>query len=245
MAAIWAVVDGVGDAVKAAATAIHVSNAAGRAGGARGREGFPSSIDGGKLTMSVNSGVTVSLCLTPRALAGAGLIAATYMGLRYLWRRAHAVRIDAPPDALPGQGGEAAADGERRPVVVVTGASKGIGAQVARQAARRGAVVVLVARSEEALRAVADRINAEGVGGAAVVAAADCSDGAAVAALAEKIIDSVGAPDVVINCAGACTLHDRDALRSTPPTHSVIVSCQAPVGGGTYTRCLQTRSRSA
>ncbi|MCO5597611.1 hypothetical protein L7F22_051691 [Adiantum nelumboides] len=42
-------------------------------------------------------------------------------------------------------------------VVLITGASSGIGEQVAYQYARRGAILVLVARREERLRAVADR----------------------------------------------------------------------------------------
>src|ERR1044071_2516016 len=46
-------------------------------------------------------------------------------------------------------------------VIVITGASSGIGLVTARLAAKRGARVVLNARNEEALRQVTDQINAE------------------------------------------------------------------------------------
>src|SRR5258705_12512613 len=47
-------------------------------------------------------------------------------------------------------------------VIVITGASSGIGLVTARMAAQRGARVVLNSRNEEALRVVADEINAAG-----------------------------------------------------------------------------------
>ena len=46
---------------------------------------------------------------------------------------------------------------------VVTGASSGIGAEIARQLARRGHGVTLVARSEAKLKALAEELSADGV----------------------------------------------------------------------------------
>ena len=46
-------------------------------------------------------------------------------------------------------------------VIVITGASSGIGLVTARLAAKRGARVVLNARNEQALRQVTDEINAQ------------------------------------------------------------------------------------
>lgn len=47
----------------------------------------------------------------------------------------------------------------RKPVVMVTGASRGLGAAVARWLAKSGAAVTLVARSEEELMADDQRIH--------------------------------------------------------------------------------------
>ena len=50
----------------------------------------------------------------------------------------------------------------RQPVALITGASAGIGAELARVFARHGHHAVLVARREQRLREIADRIAAEG-----------------------------------------------------------------------------------
>jgi len=49
-----------------------------------------------------------------------------------------------------------------RPVTVITGASAGIGAALARVFARHGHALALVARREDSLRALADEIAAAG-----------------------------------------------------------------------------------
>jgi uncharacterized protein len=54
------------------------------------------------------------------------------------------------------------AQGESRPAVVVTGASGGIGREIAKEAAREGGPVVLIARSAEALARTADEVRAAG-----------------------------------------------------------------------------------
>ena len=47
-------------------------------------------------------------------------------------------------------------------VVVITGASSGIGLVTAREAARRGAKLVVAARAEDALRQLVEEINSQG-----------------------------------------------------------------------------------
>jgi uncharacterized protein len=85
-------------------------------------------------------------------------------------------------------------------IVLITGASQGIGASTARTMAARGAEVLLLARSEDRLREVAASIEAGG--GRARVYPVDVSDADAVAAAAEAISTEVGTPDVIVNNAG-------------------------------------------
>jgi NAD(P)-dependent dehydrogenase (short-subunit alcohol dehydrogenase family) len=86
-------------------------------------------------------------------------------------------------------------------LVLVTGASHGIGRQTAIRLARAGATVLLVARSEELLEELAEQLRADG--GSAFALPADLSDADdAVPALARRILDEHGPPDVIVNNAG-------------------------------------------
>ncbi|MFD2339819.1 SDR family NAD(P)-dependent oxidoreductase [Clavibacter tessellarius] len=82
-------------------------------------------------------------------------------------------------------------------VVVITGASSGIGAATARAAARAGARVVLAARREERIRDLAAEI-----GGGAIAVRCDVTDRAQVDALARAALDAFGRVDVLVNNAG-------------------------------------------
>jgi short-subunit dehydrogenase len=84
---------------------------------------------------------------------------------------------------------------------LVTGASSGIGAAIARELARRKARLTLVARSREPLERLAGEI--ESGGGAARVEPADLSKVEEVEALAARVLEEDGAPDVLVNNAGA------------------------------------------
>ncbi|HMJ04470.1 MAG TPA: SDR family NAD(P)-dependent oxidoreductase [Conexibacter sp.] len=86
-------------------------------------------------------------------------------------------------------------------VVLVTGASHGIGRSTALRLARAGASVLLVARSADRLEELAAGLRAEGC--AAYVYPCDLTDlERAVPALAERILAEHGPPDVVVNNAG-------------------------------------------
>lgn len=81
--------------------------------------------------------------------------------------------------------------------VLITGASRGIGAEAARIAATAGAKVLLVARGKEALETVAASITE--AGGDAAVHVADLSSLEAVDALAEDVLATHGGVDVLVH----------------------------------------------
>jgi NAD(P)-dependent dehydrogenase (short-subunit alcohol dehydrogenase family) len=85
-------------------------------------------------------------------------------------------------------------------VVVITGASSGIGRAAARAFAERGARVVLAARSGGSLREVAK--VCEAAGGQALVVPTDVTDEEAVRELARKSIEGFGRIDTWVNNAG-------------------------------------------
>ncbi|RKT57316.1 SDR family oxidoreductase [Saccharothrix australiensis] len=85
-------------------------------------------------------------------------------------------------------------------VAVVTGAGRGIGAANAVALAEAGADVVLAARTESQLEAVAERVR--DLGRRAHVVAGDLSDPAATAALATRAAAEFGRIDVVVNNIG-------------------------------------------
>ncbi|MFE2941462.1 SDR family oxidoreductase [Streptomyces sp. NPDC059255] len=85
-------------------------------------------------------------------------------------------------------------------VVVITGASSGIGAVSAKALAARGAKVVLAARGQEALDQLVAGI--EKAGGTAVARLTDVADAADMRALADFTVGTYGRIDVLVNNAG-------------------------------------------
>lgn len=89
----------------------------------------------------------------------------------------------------------------RDSLVLVTGASSGVGEATARAMADRGAHALLLARSAERLDAVVADIEASG--GRADAYPVDLADPDAVDAVAADVRRDVGVPDVVVNNAGS------------------------------------------
>lgn len=86
-------------------------------------------------------------------------------------------------------------------VVVVTGASAGVGRAIAREFARHGAWVGLLARNRETLNHVKQEVEA--LGGRALVLVADVADADAVERAADQVESELGPIDIWINNAMA------------------------------------------
>jgi len=137
-------------------------------------------------------------------------------------------------------------------VAVVTGASRGIGAAVARALGAQGRHVVLAARSTEKLEAVAGEIRA--AGGSAQAASCDVGEQASVEALIESVVEEHGRLDILVNNAGIT--RDNLLLRMSDEQfdevlrtnlRSVFVACRAaakPMIRGKWGRVINIGSVS-
>src|SRR5689334_22952620 len=85
-------------------------------------------------------------------------------------------------------------------IAFVTGASRGIGAAIAKRLAKDGLHVIAVARNSDKLNSIVNEIKAEG--GSAEALTVDISDFKGLADAIEKITDAHGRFDVLVNNAG-------------------------------------------
>lgn len=126
-------------------------------------------------------------------------------------------------------------------VIVITGASSGIGLVTARMAAKRGARLVLNARNEEALRGLTDEINASGV--KATYAVGDVGKFDDVQNIAHVALQTFGGFDTWVNNAGVSIyggvleqpLQDHRQLFETNywgVVHGAMVACEHLRGHG-------------
>jgi NAD(P)-dependent dehydrogenase (short-subunit alcohol dehydrogenase family)/thioester reductase-like protein len=146
-----------------------------------------------------------------RALQGTGVSCpdlSSYVDKLWEYWELHLARTPVP-SGLP-----AAVNGK---VVLVTGASSGIGHATTRTVAAAGARAVLVARTKEKLDELAELIEADG--GEAYVYPCDLSDMDAIDAMADKVLGDIGPVDVLVNNAGRSIR--RGVLESLDRFHDV------------------------
>lgn len=96
-------------------------------------------------------------------------------------------------------------------VVVITGASSGLGEDAARHLASEGAAVMLGARRVEKLESIVADIRESG--GKAEALATDVTDASQVKALVDKAVEAFGRVDVVINNAGLMSIAPLSAVK--------------------------------
>src|ERR1700749_685050 len=102
-------------------------------------------------------------------------------------------------------------DNIRDKVVIVTGASSGLGESSALHLAARGAKVVLAARRTDRLDKLVAQIRADG--GQAIAVATDVSHRQDLEKLAAAAIEAFGRIDVLVNNAGVMPLSPLDKLK--------------------------------
>jgi len=143
----------------------------------------------------LNNRATFGSERTQEALAGSGIECPPLH--RYAWRIWDYWERHLDEEALTERNLRGVLDGK---VVLVTGASSGIGRAVAHQVGRHGAHVQLVSRTSEKLRELKTEIEAEG--GSAWTYPTDLSDMEACERMVARVLEDHGRVDILINNAG-------------------------------------------
>lgn len=113
-------------------------------------------------------------------------------------------------------------------VVIITGASSGIGEAAAREFAKAGARIVLAARRVEKLQELADEIAAMNTGSETLVTQADLSKFEDIQAMIQQTLEKFGRIDVLVNNAGFGRL---DWLEDLDPVKDIQAQIDVNVMG--------------
>lgn len=114
-------------------------------------------------------------------------------------------------------------------VVVITGASSGLGAATARLLSQRGAIVVLGARRADRIEGLVSELTSAGAKAMAVVT--DVTNRGQVKDLVDKAVESFGRVDVMLNNAGVMPLAPLEALKTDEWDQMIDVNLKGMLNG--------------
>jgi short-subunit dehydrogenase len=126
-------------------------------------------------------------------------------------------------------------------VVLITGASRGIGRRVAERLAARGAVLALTSRSVGELASLRDDLKARGC--IAEIFPADLIVASAREELVTRVVERFGGLDVLLNCAGVCSFGEFASSSEAINRAVLEINFFAPVELARV--CLPALTRSA
>ena len=127
-------------------------------------------------------------------------------------------------------------------VVLVTGASSGIGAAVALMLAYEGAHLALAARREDALLEVQDGFGSAGGKARSLIVPTDVTDRQQVKSLVARTEEELGPVDILVNCAGVMfyslmkNLHEDDWEQTVDVLCKGMLNCVGAVLRGMLDR---------
>ena len=114
-------------------------------------------------------------------------------------------------------------------VVVITGASSGLGEATARLLSAQGATIVLGARRVERLQALANELNRSG--GKAIALQTDVTDADQVKRLVDAAVQTYGRIDVMLNNAGLMPHSPLERLKIDDWNHTIDVNLKGVLYG--------------
>lgn len=114
-------------------------------------------------------------------------------------------------------------------VVVITGASSGLGEATARLLSSEGAAVVLAARRSDRIKALAEELS--GRGGKVLAVRTDVTDQKQVIALVDKAAEAFGRIDVMLNNAGLMPLAPLEDLKTDEWDQMIDVNLKGVLNG--------------